>query len=38
MFIVYYKDCGCDDDDDDDVYEIEIHDDWVVIELWDVGF
>jgi hypothetical protein len=33
MFIVYYKDCGCDDDDDDDVYEIEIHDDWVVIEL-----
>jgi hypothetical protein len=32
MFIVYYKDCGC-DDDDDDVYEIEIHDDWVVIEL-----
>jgi len=35
MFIIYYKDCDC---DDDDVYGIEIHDDWVVIELWDVGF
>ena len=35
MFNIYYKYCGY--DDDDDVCGIETHDNWVMIELWDVG-
>jgi hypothetical protein len=37
LFNVWYKYCGC-DDDDDDVCGMETQDDWVVSELWDMGF
>jgi hypothetical protein len=37
MINICYKYCGY-DDDDDDVCGFETHDDWVVIELRDMGF
>jgi len=37
LFNICYKYCGC-DDDDDDICGIETQDDWVMIDLWDVGY
>jgi hypothetical protein len=36
LFNVWYKYCGC--DGDDDVCGMETQDDWIVSELWDMGF